>query len=220
MEKFDYKGVLVLLKKLNDDQAKIDIKSFLEVCKAFTMFSAGMGSLMSWGFDDIHTKSGALMKLAAKNPDCPTIQQLIEKEMAQNIHVLNGSNGEKMGRKEGDPYYKYESASRTILRLLYFLTLITHLTKNMRTYPEELLSNVAKKSYADSIESFHPPVLREGIKAAFLTVPTRKEFMESAFGSVTKQEFNDILGEILKPLATFVARMWKYYKDKNITNLE
>ena len=160
------------------------------------------------------------MKHASANSECKTIEQLIEKEISKNIHVLNGMNNEKLGHKEGDPYYKYESASRTILRLLYLLTLLTHLIKNLKTYPEELVSNIAKKSYEDSIESFHPAVLREGIKAAFMTVPTRKEFMENAFGITDKKEFSDTLGEILKPLATFVGRMWKYYKEKNITNLE
>lgn len=160
------------------------------------------------------------MKLSAANPECKTLEQLIEKEISKNIHVLNGMNNEKLGHKEGDPYHKYESASRTILRLLYLLTLLTHLIKNLKAYPEELVSNIAKKSYEDSIESFHPAVLREGIKAAFMTVPTRKEFMEGAFDITDKQKFSEILGEMLKPLALFVGRMWKYYKDKKITNLE
>jgi len=160
------------------------------------------------------------MKHASANSECKTIEQLIEKEMSKNIHVLNGMNNGKLGHKEGDPYYKYESASRTILRLLYFLTLLTHLIKNLKTYPEELVSNIAKKSYEDSIEKFHPAVLREGIKAAFMTVPTRKEFMENAFGMTDKQQFSNTLEEILKPLATFVGRVWKYYKDKKIATLE
>lgn len=160
------------------------------------------------------------MTHAAANPECKTLEQLVEKEMSKNIHILNGMNNEKLGHKQGDPYHNYESAARTILRLLYLLTLLTHLIKNLKAYPEELVSNIAKKSYEDSIESFHPAVLREGIKAAFMTVPTRKEFMENAFNTTDKQVFNNILGELLKPLATFVAKMWKYYKDKKLTNLE
>eukprot|EP00826_Nyctotherus_ovalis_P066918 TRINITY_DN994_c0_g1_i13.p1 TRINITY_DN994_c0_g1~~TRINITY_DN994_c0_g1_i13.p1 ORF type:complete len:167 (+),score=70.61 TRINITY_DN994_c0_g1_i13:321-821(+) len=165
-------------------------------------------------------KCGLLMKHAEANKDCKTIEQLVEKEMGKGIHVLNGMNNAKLGHGDGDPYKDYESAARTILRLLYLLTLLTHLMKNLKAYPEELVSNIAKKSYEDSIEGFHPAVLREGIKAAFMTVPTRKEFMENAFGVTDKQVFSNILGEILKPLAGFVARMWKYYKDKKITNLE
>ena len=160
------------------------------------------------------------MNRANSNTDCKSLEQLIDKEMSLNIHALNGMNGEQMGRKPDDPYFKYESASRTILRLMFFLTLLTHLLKNLKTYPEELVSNIAKKSYEDSIEKFHPGVLREAIKTAFMTVPTRKEFMENAFGVTEKQKFNDILVEILKPLAMFVGRMWKLYKEKNITNLE
>ena len=219
-KKFDYKLALRILKKLNDDQSKIDISNFLQVCDVFTKFSASMGSLVSWGFDDIKTKSEILMRRQSENPECKTIEKLIEKEISLNIHVLNGTNNDQMNHKQGDPYHTYESASRNILRLLYFLTLLTHLIKNLRMYPEELVSNIAKKSYEDSIEKFHPGVLREAIKAAFMSVPTRKEFMESAFNTTDKTKFNEILGDVMKPLAQFVGRMWKYYKDKNITNLE
>ena len=140
--------------------------------------------------------------------------------MSLNLHVLSGSNGDKYGYKEGHPLHKYESASRTILRLLYFLTLLTHLLKNLKQFPEELMSNIARKSYEDSIASFHPPVLREAIKAAFLTIPTRKEFLENAFGPMDKKEIYDIIGNVLKSLAALVARIWKYYQEKKLTSLE
>ncbi len=164
-------------------------------------------------------------------PDCKSVQQIVEKEISLNLHVLSGGNGEKYGHKPGDPLYKYESgtpsskitrilAARTILRLLYFLTLLTHLLKNIRQYPEELMSNIALKSYKDSIEQFHTGVLREAIKAALMTVPTREEFMKNMFGAVDKKAFYDILASILKPLATLVARVWKYYQEKKLTSLE
>ena len=82
------------------------------------------------------------------------------------------------------------------------------------------MSTIGQKSYADSISPFHPAILREAINAAFLTVPARKDFMKSAFGTTDKKVFHDIFGSMLKPLALFVARLWKYYKDKGITNIE
>ncbi len=82
------------------------------------------------------------------------------------------------------------------------------------------MSNIAQKSYNDSIYSFHPGFLREAISAAFLTVPARTDFFQSAFGTTDIKLANEILGIILKPLATFVARMWKYYKERGITIIE
>ena len=82
------------------------------------------------------------------------------------------------------------------------------------------MSTVAKKSYDDSIASFHTLVLRESIKTAFETVPTRNEFMTTIFGITDKKVFSDTLTEILKPLAAFVARLWKYYQEKSLTKLE
>ncbi len=107
-----------------------------------------------------------------------------------------------------------------MLRLLYFLTLLTHLLKNIRQYPEELMSNIGKKSYEDSIAVFHSPVLREAIKAAFLTVPTRENFMKNVFGLTDRKAFIDILTSVMKPLAMLVARVWKYYQEKKLTALE
>eukprot|EP00829_Urostomides_striatus_P006367 TRINITY_DN16937_c0_g1_i1.p1 TRINITY_DN16937_c0_g1~~TRINITY_DN16937_c0_g1_i1.p1 ORF type:complete len:104 (+),score=16.20 TRINITY_DN16937_c0_g1_i1:76-387(+) len=95
-----------------------------------------------------------------KNPDCKNVVDIVEKEMKLNIHILSGNNNEKHGHKKGDPYGSYESASRSILRLIWFLTLLTHLFKNLRAYPEETMEKIASKSYNDSIAHFHPPVLR------------------------------------------------------------
>ncbi len=233
---FDYKRAMELLKQMADEKDKVDVRKFHDLCKVFTRMSASMGSLVSWGFDgknflkvkravlytrlDINDKCKFLMDHANNYTDCKYIHELVEKEMSLNLHVLSGSNGEKYGYKEGHPLHKYESASRTILRLLYFLTLLTHLLKNMKQYPEELMANIARKSYEDSIAQFHPPVLREAIKAAFLTIPSRKEFMESAFGVTDKKVFADKITELLKPLAGVVARIWKYYQEKKLTTLE
>jgi len=97
---------------------------------------------------------------------------------------------------------------------------MTHLMKNIKQYPDELMSNIGHKSYHDSIANFHPPILREAINAAFLTVPTRKDFMKDAFGITDNTEFNNILASLMKPMATFITRLWKYYKAKGITNIE
>lgn len=156
----------------------------------------------------------------ANYPDCVYMNEIVEKEMGKNLHILSGGNNEKLGYKKGDPYFTYESASRTILRLLWFLTLITHLFKNLRTYKDEPMDNIAKKSYNDSISSFHSPVLREAISTAFATVPTKKEFMQKNFGVTEFKAFSDILGNLLKPLAGFIARLWKYYQEKKLTTLE
>ena len=80
--------------------------------------------------------------------------------------------------------------------------------------------NIAKKSYNDSIASFHPAFLRESISAAFMTVPSREDFMMNAFDTTDKKIVGDILLSVLKPLAVFVARLWKYYKEKGLTSLE
>ncbi len=50
-DKFDYKLVLDLLKKMSDDKDKFNLQMFHDLCKALTKISSSMGSLVSWGFD-------------------------------------------------------------------------------------------------------------------------------------------------------------------------
>ena len=51
--RFEYKLSLSLLKQINDDKEKVDVRLFHDLCKAFIKMSASMGSLVSWGFDGI-----------------------------------------------------------------------------------------------------------------------------------------------------------------------
>ena len=82
------------------------------------------------------------------------------------------------------------------------------------------MANIAKKSYEDSIAKFHTVTMKEAVKQALLTVPTRADFMKEAFGTTDKKEFTDMIAALLQPLATLVARLWKYYQEKKIANLE
>ncbi len=178
---------------------------------------------------DIHTKCRILTEQRTRHPECTCVHEIVEKEMKQNLHILSGNNNEKHGYPKGHALNNYESgmhrwtdppASRTILRLIWFLTLLTHLLKNMKQYSEETMPNLARKSYLDSIAPFHPAVLREAICAIFMTVPTRRDFMENAFGIKDRAEFDKVLANLLKPLAGFVSRLWKYYQEKQLTTLE
>ena len=49
--KFDYKAAIEMLKTMNADKEKIDLKMFHNLCKAFTKISSSMGYLVSWGFN-------------------------------------------------------------------------------------------------------------------------------------------------------------------------
>ena len=235
---FDSAGMIALLKTVNADQKSVNLEQFYEVCKGFVKLSGNLGSLVAWGFEgssilfsflDINEKCQFLHDHMVRYSECKTMSEIVDKEMALNLHVLSGSNSEKYGYTKGHPLYKYESgtripcnmiASRTILRLVWYLTLVVHLFKNLREYPGELLSNVAAKSYNDSIASFHTTVLQQAIKAAFLTVPTRAEFMRNAFGTADEKTSSELLVTMLKLLAAFVARIWKYYQEKKLTSLE
>jgi len=106
---FDYNSVIKMLDELNADESKVNIQKFHDLCKSLTKLSGSLGKLISWGFEDIHSKCSLLMSRWKDHPECNSLHEIIEKEMGLKIHLLNSYNNEKMGFKKGDKYDKYES---------------------------------------------------------------------------------------------------------------
>jgi len=198
---FDVSAVVNQAKTLNSNIDALSSKEFVTLCLMFTKLSSSMGKLVSWGFQDIFCKCRILSEHIKNYPELPTLQGLIEKEMALGIHILSGSNNEKYSRGKDPIYAKYESgilffiqylASRTILRLLWFLTLIKNLLKGLKENPKENMSSVGRTAYNNSIAPWHPFMLRNAIRLIFYTVPTRKHFIQKTFGDITDEAFAEI----------------------------
>ena len=49
--KMDYELVQKMLKAINEDQTKVGIQEFHDLCKAFTKISGSLGKLVAWGFE-------------------------------------------------------------------------------------------------------------------------------------------------------------------------
>ncbi len=218
--RFDVACVAARLKAINSKLDHISISEFIALCLSFTKLSGSMGKLVSWGFQDIFSKCNILSDHAKTHTDCATLQEIIAKEMSLNIHVLSGGNNSKFARGKEPLYAHYESASRTILRLLWFLSLITHLLKGLKETPGDSLSSVGRKAYNNSIAPFHPFMLRNAIRLIFYTVPSRKHFIEKTFGGIDEATFSGLASEVLIPLEPLVEYLWKYYKDRSLTQLE
>ena len=67
---------------------------------------------------DIHTKCRILTEQMARHPECTSVHEIVEKELKQNLHILNGNNNEKHGYPKGHPLHNYESGTSILAVLM------------------------------------------------------------------------------------------------------
>eukprot|EP00826_Nyctotherus_ovalis_P050462 TRINITY_DN6182_c0_g3_i2.p1 TRINITY_DN6182_c0_g3~~TRINITY_DN6182_c0_g3_i2.p1 ORF type:complete len:224 (-),score=70.91 TRINITY_DN6182_c0_g3_i2:186-857(-) len=219
-EKLNVEEIVASLKQIGSNLEQINVHDFTSLCLHFTKLSSSMGRLVAWGFQDIFSKCGILENHAKRYPELPTLQLIVEKEISQNIHVLSGNNNDQHPQGHVPPYNDYESAARTILRLLWFLTLIRNLLRGLQEDPKRSLSSVGRKAYNESIAPYHPFFLRNAIRLIFYTVPSRKHFVHDTFGEVDPKTFNAIVEPVIAGLTPLIEYLWKYYGDREMIHLE
>ena len=127
---FDFKSISFKLQKASIAPDKLNPFYTISSIFDFTKFFSKISSALSMGFSDITTKSQIMRERFKEYPDATDIQNLLNKEMELGIHQLNGDNNKSFGHKK-DEYAKYISASRTFLRLLWFLEYLTDVFENV-----------------------------------------------------------------------------------------
>ena len=127
---FDFKSMSFKLQKASIAPDKLNPFYTISSIFDFTKFFSKISSALSMGFSDITTKSQIMRERFKEYPDATDIQNLLNKEMELGIHQLNGDNNKSFGHKK-DEYAKYISASRTFLRLLWFLEYLTDVFENV-----------------------------------------------------------------------------------------
>jgi hypothetical protein len=89
---------------------KISPFIYLTALWELTHFFKECGKGLSYAADDVRTKINIVRNNIIKEfPQCSSLQSLMEEERKLGIHVCNSENGLKIGLKEGDKYFKYES---------------------------------------------------------------------------------------------------------------
>ena len=135
----------------------------------FTKFFSQISSALAMGFNDITSKVEKMREKFKEFPECKTIQQLILKEMELNIHKLNGENNSKFGHKKKDKYEKYCSASRTFLRLLWFMEFLIEIFKTiLADRKKDNIKKIIGNSYDKILAPRHSWLVRRAVGAAMM----------------------------------------------------
>ena len=135
----------------------------------FTKFFNQISSALSMGFSDITSKVEKMRQKFKEYPQCKTIQQLILKEKELNIHQLNGENNSKFGHKKKDKYEKYCSASRTFLRLLWFMEFLIEIFKTiLADRKKDNIKKIIGNSYDKILAPRHSWIVRRAVGAAMM----------------------------------------------------
>lgn len=158
-----------------------------------------------------------------------TLQQLVSWEVE---HGLAAKNDGKTG---------YVSASRSILRLMWFLDFVHVLISRLTSGPDVTLRSCAQDAYATALAPHHGWLLRKTIGAALLATPSRATFVanlerkstasSSSSGSSsgggggrgmgTGQE-KDLMGRLqdfLEHVGQVKGTLWQFYQQKHLVNL-
>lgn len=173
---YDYKTLLSCFEEVNKDLEHIRPYEFLRGIYEFTKGFKKLSSSLSLAFSDITDKVGLWRQLFTNyDPYKFTdIQSVMEKEIELNIHELNGDNNSKKGYKKGSVYHKYESGTRTTVRLTWFLNFMALTFKDLAD-KDASFKDIIKNSYDVVLAPHHGWTVRSGAKVAFSFAPKKKE---------------------------------------------
>ena len=189
----------------------------------FTKFFSQISSALAMGFNDITSKVEKMREKFKEFPECKTIQQLILKEMELNIHKLNGENNSKFGHKKKDKYEKYCSASRTFLRLLWFMEFLIEIFKTiLADRKKDNIKKIIGNSYDKILAPRHSWLVRRAVGAAMMfgmsgskDDAVRIIFCCETYDSKTKEK--------IQKITNLLEKVWnaanEFYKENNLLKL-
>ena len=94
----------------SDFKNNISPFNYLSALWELTHYFKECGKCLSWAADDVRAKINIIRNNFIKEfPKCSSLQILMEEERKLGIHICNSENGLKIGLKEQDKYFKYES---------------------------------------------------------------------------------------------------------------
>ncbi len=190
----------------------------------FTKFFEKISSSLSMGFSDITSKVEKMRRKFNRNPECKDIQKLITKEIELDIYKLNGNNNEKFGYKKDSEYGTYCSASRTFLRLLWFMEFLVEIFKTiLADRKDDTIKKIIGDSYDKILSPRHTWLVRRAVGAAmFFGVSGSKEDAVKIIFCCDK--YDDKARQKIIKIKDLLEKVWsagnQFYKTCDILNLE
>ena len=219
---YDIKKIEEKLIIASQDLEHLDPYYTLSPIYDFTKFFDKISSALSMGFSDITKKVNQMRGKFRLYKDAENIQQLLGKEIALDIHRLNGQDNAKMGHKD-DEYKNYHSACRIFLRLLWFMEYLITVFKKILKSNENSVKKILGSSYDEILSPRHTWLVRKAVGAAmfFSVSGTKDDIVKICFNvDANSKEGKDY---ILK-ITGLLEKIWKagvdFYKQCNMLDIK
>ena len=219
---YDIKKIEEKLTIAAQDLEHLDPYYTLSPIYDFTKFFDKISSALSMGFSDITKKVNQMRGKFRLYKDAENIQQLLGKEIALDIHRLNGQDNAKMGHKD-DEYKNYHSACRIFLRLLWFMEYLITVFKKLLNSNENSVKKILGSSYDEILSPRHTWLVRKAVGAAmfFSVSGTKDDIVKICFNvDANSKEGKDY---ILK-ITGLLEKIWKagvdFYKQCNMLDIK
>ncbi|KAK8798763.1 hypothetical protein WA158_007847 [Blastocystis sp. Blastoise] len=134
----------------------------------------------------------------------------LEETKGQNMSGSNGINGQ--GKE-------FQCASRSVLRLTWFLDFIYEIIKQVYENPSLSLQSIVRSSYHLTLENRHNFIVRNAFKVAVVVCPSRDTFIDKIRDGLSEEQFKDYWVKTQDNLRVLKDLLWTLYKDNGWAEL-
>lgn len=182
---YSYEKLLDYLHKTNENLDTLNPLFFFLAVFELTKALKVLSTALKIAFSDITEKVDICRAIFKNNfPEAENIQALMLQEIAQDFHRLNGDNNSDFGHKKRTEFYEYQSMTRTVLRILWFLRYIWQMFRYIQTTKDKLC-DVMVRTYDVVLAPHHGWLLRKSAQLALKFAPDdRLPLFEGFFGNL------------------------------------
>ena len=220
---FNFEDIFSKLKIASENPDNLNPFYTLSAIYDFTKIFYQISTALSMGFSDITTKAEQMRVKFEEYQDSNDIQDLLYKEIQLGVYKLNGSNNKKLGHGS-DQYSKYISASRTFLRLLWFLEYLIDIFETI--IKDDGTTNIKKilgDSYQKILAPRHNFLVRKavGLALTFSSSGNVEAIVNITFGY---PKYNDEARKKIQETTDLMKKIWnggnEYYKKFKMLDLQ
>jgi hypothetical protein len=213
--KFDGESLKTLLELshgVNGNPTLVLSAPFTKACLEVIKLMAGLGKAFEFAGSDMNDKLGVMGKRSKETADelkIPlsevTLQMMVEREIkAKTTHA---------GKKAA-------GATRTIVRLLWFLDFIGVLMGKLANEPKASLTNILSATYEETLGPRHVWMLRRIVRAGMGMVPDKKHFLPKlGLEGLSEADQTTKLRAWGAAVDSVRADLWKYMESKGLTEI-
>lgn len=129
---------------------------------------------------------------------------------------MNSFNNKEL--TENKEFEKYESSTRTFLRMMWFLDYIFYFMSMFHDEPKAKASKIARYAYSKALAHNHDTLIQMAAKVAFSFVPNRHEFSVKLFSDPNYDPLKALqqVAFLLDLLSPFRNALWTFYDSKQL----